>query len=132
MKLIKLAYIAHGWHLAIYGKPLLREDVKAWKYGPVVDSLYHAFKSFKNNPIPVDELKDFPENKLPPQTKALIDAVWNKYSKLSAYHLSTLTHMDGTPWQKTFNGEPGVSIPNDLIQQYYAAKRSKTETGSGH
>ena len=34
MKLIKLVYIAHGWHLALEnGKSLISEAVMAWKYG---------------------------------------------------------------------------------------------------
>ena len=47
LKLVKLVYIAHGWHLGLYDeidRPLIREDVEAWKYGPVVRSVYDAFK----------------------------------------------------------------------------------------
>jgi uncharacterized phage-associated protein len=30
MKLLKLVYFAHGWHLALKGEPLLNERVEAW------------------------------------------------------------------------------------------------------
>ena len=35
MKLLKLVYIAHGWHLALSEgkKPLVNEASEAWKYG---------------------------------------------------------------------------------------------------
>lgn len=36
MQLQKLTYIAHGYYLALTGKPLLNECVSAWKYGPVI------------------------------------------------------------------------------------------------
>lgn len=40
MKIIKLVYIAHGWHLAHKKSPLISEPVEAWPYGPVVPSVY--------------------------------------------------------------------------------------------
>ncbi len=32
MKLQKLVYIAHGWHLGLLGAPLLRSPIEAWTY----------------------------------------------------------------------------------------------------
>ena len=32
MKLHKLIYYAHGWHLALTGEPLIDEPVQAWNY----------------------------------------------------------------------------------------------------
>src|SRR5258708_36262190 len=52
MKLQKLIYFAHGWHLALYdGEPLINEEIQAWQYGPVVQSVYHEFKQFGADPI---------------------------------------------------------------------------------
>src|SRR5258708_4237314 len=51
LKLQKLVYFAHGWHLAVTGKPLIDEYVEAWPYGPVIPSLYHRFKSYGADPI---------------------------------------------------------------------------------
>ena len=34
LKLIKLVYIAHGWHLGVNKKPLIREDVEALEVRP--------------------------------------------------------------------------------------------------
>ena len=51
LKIQKLVYYANGWHLAIKGKPLISEQVEAWPYGPVVPSLYRAFRSYGDGPI---------------------------------------------------------------------------------
>src|SRR5690348_2726800 len=51
LKLQKLLYFGHGWHLAITGEPLLSERIRAWKYGPVVESIYYQFRRFGNRPI---------------------------------------------------------------------------------
>ena len=51
MKLIKLVYIAHGWSLGLYNKTLINEQPQAWKFGPVIPSLYDEFKEFGNKKI---------------------------------------------------------------------------------
>ena len=51
LKLVKLVYLAHGWHLGLTGDPLIKENVEAWRYGPVVPSIYHDLKIFGNNAI---------------------------------------------------------------------------------
>ena len=39
MQLLKLVYIAHGWRLGLYGKPLIRDEIQAWQYGSYYSSL---------------------------------------------------------------------------------------------
>jgi uncharacterized phage-associated protein len=52
MKIQKLVYFSHGWHLSINnGRALIDEAVQAWTYGPVIPSLYHEFKKYGNGPI---------------------------------------------------------------------------------
>src|SRR5690606_24176720 len=51
MKLIKLVYVAYGWYLAFKDEKLFDERIEAWRYGPVIPSLYHEFKRFRNDPI---------------------------------------------------------------------------------
>lgn len=51
MKLHKLLYYAHGWHLGFTGEPLLDEAIEAWAYGPVVPSIYQELKMLGSAPI---------------------------------------------------------------------------------
>src|SRR5258708_6687363 len=51
MKLLKLVYFAHGWHLALTKKPLIKEEIEAWKFGPVAPDVYHVFKTNGAGPI---------------------------------------------------------------------------------
>ena len=51
MKMQKLVYLAHGWHLAIHDRPLISENFEAWPYGPVEEDLYHIFKPYRDAPI---------------------------------------------------------------------------------
>jgi uncharacterized phage-associated protein len=129
MKLIKLVYIAHGWHLARKGEPLLSEGVQAWKFGPVIESLYHAVKRFGDRQItslisvPTGSGREIPIVE-DGDTRRFLDSVWDSYSKYSGVQLSTLTHRADTAWYEIWHCRDGKSgrralIPNDLITEHY-------------
>ncbi len=125
MKLQKLVYLTHGWHLALHDAPLINEKFEAWPYGPVEDELYHIFKGYRNTPI-TDYAKSWVGN----EEKAFVVAdkftsfsdvfnkVVNKYIHFSALQLSALTHQSGTPWSITRVSNK-TTIPNDLIRDHF-------------
>jgi len=125
MKLIKLCYIAHGWNLAIFNNPLLSEPVFAWKFGPVVANVYHAFKGYGNSRITsyanTNQGIEMPSD---PNTEALLQKVWDVYKRFDGVQLSTMTHQKGTPWDIVWNEMGGkdrldVIIPDDIIEDHY-------------
>ena len=118
MQLLKLVYIAHGWMLALYGRPLIREHVEAWQYGPVIPVLYNAIRHYMGNPVAVVE-SDCRES-LDEFESSIVEQTHEIYGHLTGPALSRLTHAEGTPWH--FIHEPGAFgtvIPNDLIQDHY-------------
>lgn len=127
MQIIKLVYIAHGWHLAIHNdKPLITDAVEAWKFGPVISSLYRRMKDFGGNVVtsllPHNRRDQTPA--LTEETRALLDSVWEGYSHLSGPQLSTLTHRKGTAWYETWhqqggNKQFGAIIPDQLISKHF-------------
>lgn len=143
LKLIKLVYIAHGWSLGLRDNSLINEDIFAWKYGPVVESLYHSFKIFGSQSISEDN-PFFPSaakiqtDLIDADTKEFLTAVWNAYKKFSALQLSTMTHSYGTPWYKVWIEMGGCKkrhavIPNELIKDHYknlATTRGASSTNS--
>ena len=46
LKLLKLVYLCHAWHLGILGAPLVNEEAEARSYGPVFPSLDRATEGF--------------------------------------------------------------------------------------
>ncbi len=136
MKIQKLVYFAHGWHLGLGGGPLCADRVEAWRWGPVFPELYHCVKRWGNRAIrkPL-EIRDFdgrhyrwttPEVSGEPDfSRRVIQRVWDVYGHMSGWALSQLTHEKGTPWDKIRASYPGmrdVEIPNELIQQYFEEK----------
>lgn len=119
LQIIKLAYIAHGWMLGIYQKPLISDRIEAWKYGPVIADLYHAMKRYGAGFV-TDELSGGDPSELDGQQKQLVHEIFNAYGKMTGVQLSALTHQPGTPWFQTWSG-PGknAAISNDLIAEHY-------------
>ncbi len=118
LKLQKILYILHGWHLAKLDQPAFYDLVEAWNYGPVVASVYHTFKGYKDQLI--DKLEGKPvDEKQCPQFKRVADKVWNRYKGRDSFQLVYLTHEGGTPWDIARNDERSQIISNDLIKGYY-------------
>ena len=140
MRIQKLVYFTHGWHLGLGHGPLASSRLEAWQWGPVFPDLYHAVKRWGRQPI-LDRIPVFRASRngrngwiggltapsLPPgETFALqlVERVWNVYGHLSGPAMSQLTHMPGTPWRKVRRapGGRGAEIPDDLIEAYYRAR----------
>ncbi len=118
MQLLKLVYIAHGWMLAVYSEALIVERIEAWRYGPVIPSLYDKIKMYGGNSI-----TDYIESDQPPiedlQQLQVIEFVYQTYKQMDGIRLSTITHQPNTPWQLTYEHGYNRAISDDLIQNHY-------------
>ncbi len=117
LQIIKLAYLAHGWHLAFHDEALFLDKVEAWPYGPVLPHLYRDVKHFGKHPISTDLFSDIGEEfKILHDQQHVIDEVMRVYGKCDGMTLSSLTHQKGTPWDNTTQGR---IIPNELIKRHF-------------
>lgn len=123
MQLIKLAYIADGWSLALLDKPLAAEDPQAWQYGPVYRSIYNSFSGTGARPVTGRACirgTDIPiAEEFSPQEEAILRMVVDAYGKLSAFTLSNLTHQPGTPWSKAYELGPYSTIDGDEMKAHF-------------
>ncbi len=128
IEILKLVYIAHGWSLGFFGKPLITEPIEAWRHGPVARELYDKVKQFGTDPItPIPDVNasDFDDE----SAVKVMDWVVNKYSGLTWWQLVDLTHEEDTPWHKVYV-EEGLNhgsavIGNSLIKEYYQSMKQK-------
>jgi uncharacterized phage-associated protein len=51
MQVLKLVYYCHAWMLGVYSRPLVRQPIEAWRYGPVVRELYRSIREYGGDPI---------------------------------------------------------------------------------
>ena len=134
MQLQKLVYIAHGWSLAVLGRPLTSDSIRAFDYGPVYPELWTALKRYGRSPVsrPI-KVKDFgfgdfqPDandavvGEFDPDTAELISLVYENYGHFHAFQLSALTHEPETPWHQVYvgNSQPKGIIENSKIRDHF-------------
>jgi uncharacterized phage-associated protein len=144
IKLQKLLYYAHGWHLAFYGEPLVAEGFQAWWHGPVSPKVYDAFSGF--GPALInraarrlnDELEwetiptPHPGDK---RTRSHIENIWAAYKRFPGERLSKATHMPGTPWYiVTKSGKlraQRLMMDNSEIKKFFDTVHEKNMAKSG-
>lgn len=136
LKLMKLVYIAHGYMLALLGCSALNprfDRVEAWKYGPVIPSVYHSFKIYGNQPVTKKtEVFASEENKngeivvemITPvldngSYKKVCDFVWDKYKGYTDSELVELLHKKGSPWALVYEEGKNNEIPDLVTRVYY-------------
>jgi len=122
MKLQKLLYLAQGIHLAMKNDaPLFEDSIEAWKYGPVVPSVYHKFKIYFSGEIPVAHPFSSESDLLSEEQKKLVRRVVELYGGLSAIALSNFTHLQGSPWYLVYNDADNFSaeITTSSITAYF-------------
>lgn len=133
LRLIKYVYIAYGFAMAILDKVIIDkrfDTVQAWKYGPVIPSVYHSFKHNGNNPITrkseiaKSESEDGNLNFFIPEVtddeiKMILDFVWERYRNMSTSDLIELLHREDTPWAFCYRAGKYVEIPDEITSVYY-------------
>lgn len=125
MKLQKMVYFAHGLHLAVYKTPLIRDQIQAWKYGPVIPLIYQAYKFYGSAPISGTDLilLGNEENELASldaKAKKTINYTWSALKDTDVIRLTNWTHKEGSPWKDNYvEGINEIPIPNATIQKYF-------------
>lgn len=119
-QLQKLLYYCQAWSLAVDGKPLFVEEIKAYEHGPAVSdvSMQHRGKYHVHS-------SDIAGNSsaLSESNKAFVDAVLRAYEDLSGDQLERLTHEE-EPWRVSYNQRTSLYssavISKDLMRTYYS------------
>lgn len=135
LKLQKLLYYVQAASLVkMSGRPMFQDDICAWTYGPVVEDVYHEFKSYAN--MVIDDYIDgrfidcgfayddsyAPERIIDEQDGALVKKVVDSYREMSPLEMVRKTHRE-SPWKDAYDRNEAV-ISTEAIEQYYLKNRS--------
>lgn len=130
MQILKLVYIAHGWHLEMRGAPLFHNKIEAWRHGPVIPDVYHAFRAQGVTiAAPVD---GYPSDDFPPEYDEFLGEIYRLYGSMGAFKLSKVTHEEGGPWHiATKSRGLFAPISNEIIRAHYVGKRNSLAPVNG-
>ncbi|WP_153124701.1 Panacea domain-containing protein [Peribacillus tepidiphilus] len=135
LKLQKLLYFSYARFLLRTGEKLFKEPIVAFKYGPVVESVFHKFKVHGSSVIDYKEDETMSistdEHAVTPSFMKIASSehglialdcildVLSDYSKMTATELVEKTHIKGGPWDRVYKPGRNSLIPDDLITQYH-------------
>lgn len=137
LALEKLVYFAYADYLCTTGKKLFTDKIYAFKYGPVVQSVYGRYNKSGYKQLALEEDN---EQSLSDAAKIMsargrilfaadgsekllsIDATLEKYKAQTAHDLVALTHKEGTPWSSIYTAEPFQEIPDSTIKELHHAE----------
>ncbi|WP_051219059.1 Panacea domain-containing protein [Oceanobacter kriegii] len=133
LQLQKLLYIAHGYLLAWKNKPMFKDDISAWKYGPVILGVYNQFREFGAEKIPVGAVEAGVDDH---DVIEALEGTLKLYGDRDPMDLVNLTHQPNTPWYCVYEEEDGkrdlfARIPNDMIKDHYRKVISCPDNVSG-
>lgn len=141
LKLQKMIYLVYADYLERTKKKLFREDIVAFQYGPVVESIYHYYKEHGREQIELtdelvtlevkgdEKLINLEEITMPVTIAKILQAddmsdiltsvrkTFEKFGSKSASQLVSITHREGSPWDRTKNFND--VIDDDLILKYH-------------
>lgn len=141
MHLQKMLFFAHAFYYKHKGKPLISDPFVAWQHGPVIETLYHDLKKYKDGKITdlivvpkpdnTDEKKHVSFRAVTPYVNEedseliqYLDSVWNSLAHVETWRLRSLSHKEGGAWYKTVktlkkeNGDTIDPSNDDDVKKY--------------
>jgi uncharacterized phage-associated protein len=109
LKLQKLLYYSNGASMALFDRPMFKEDMLAWRHGPVVKCIYDKYTGQLNIP-------KVAKPNIDKESESILEEIYKVFGQFSAWKLVDMTH-DEEPWKKTKQGEV---IDPQLVKAFFA------------
>lgn len=133
LQLNKLCYLVNGFTLQEREDPAFRNEVEAWRYGPVVPEVYETYRDYGDKPITaldmcrtsLEDSKAVAErwgelvSIIGRDVAAIAYGVVKEYGRYRGWDLVDMTHKKRTPWKKAYRPGRNNVIPTDAIRQFY-------------
>lgn len=101
LKLQKALYFLWKTYYKENESPLFEDDYfYAWKFGPVIPSVYYDYFMFGAYPIYPELLDEFDESVLPISVRSFINHELKKYENVSVAKLIDKTHTVNGAWDR--------------------------------
>ncbi len=131
LKLQKVLYFIQAAFLVEKGIPCFDEELEAWDFGPVVPSVYHAYKKFGAGYIPsinnyfqfssdIFECRfvDYDNSIIYDEDKLLINNMVDQCINYSASQLVDITHHQ-SPWKNAYIPYSNNIITKESLYEFF-------------
>ena len=119
LKMQKLLFYAQAWYAANTDNRLFKDDIYAWKHGPVVEDVYHELKEYGSQDLKVLITKLEAEDQ---EITDDLKTVLGVYGNMSAYELVARTHKEEV-WRKNYESTNQL-MPFEEIRKAFKLKLS--------
>lgn len=117
MKLQKILYYAWIEYYREHNSFLFDDIFYAWRFGPVVKSVYYNYRIYAGNPI--KDYKD-PNRELPLDIIEFLKDFANRHKDRTTNGLIYRAHVKGTPCHDVYvEGNKNIMIPFNRIIEYH-------------
>lgn len=122
MKLQKLIYFLYAEYLYNEEDHLFAERFETWKYGPVLDDIYQAFKAYGAGRIKkympdANGLYQIIDTDSDRRFKLCFDKVWYTYASMTGIELSKITHQEIGAWYAAVSTGATFLMDKDIISE---------------
>jgi len=123
MSLEKLVYYAQAFHLVLKDEPLFPDEIEAWKWGPVVPSVYKKYATYGADSIvlPMDGSLAAIGNGI----ETFLIQVIGFFCRHTAVNLSRATHLEA-PWIEAIQSDD-TGIRQSTLKAYYRSLMNEGE-----
>ncbi|WP_421723369.1 Panacea domain-containing protein [Bauldia sp.] len=136
LRMNKLLYFIHGWGLVELHRGLVRNHFEAWQLGPVVRSVYQAFRCHGDKPISepacyfdysTGDNRSIPYDDIHAKHRLLVQSAFEAHAAHSTADLVAMTHEPGGPWSQVIAANSSQNtrstrIPDPMIRDYFLLK----------
>lgn len=116
LHLQKMLYYTQGFSYACFNHPLFDDGLEAWKYGPVVPSVYNQYKQFVSSPIPYTE--NMSDCEVDGGTEKFLNLIVDKIGRKDPWALVSMTHNE-KPWKEAYSPYYSREISKESMKDYF-------------
>ena len=108
LKLQKMLYYAWVEYFKTNKEYLFRNEISAWKYGPVVPEVYREFRIFAG--VPITRCTDHKDVEFDEKTSDFLTAFVDRNKSFTASELVNLTHRKNYPWDRVYRKDQKYTV----------------------
>ena len=120
MKVNELVYFAQAWSLVKFNTKLFNENIEAWEHGPVIPSVYQAFRPCGSKNIEMT-IGEYDESIFTSEQLNFLADIALTYGKYTAAALRNISHKPGSPWAQVYEKKKNNIITPESMKKYFSA-----------